>query len=89
MPKPDRYNTIQLIALLQQLVTYKGFYDDNLDYTHLERIQIVASMNPSTTVGRHVLNARFTANVRIAVVDYPAREELVNVYTQFMKTVLQ
>jgi len=46
-------------------------------------------MNPSTTVGRHVLNPRFTANVRIAVVDYPARDELVHVYTMFLKTILQ
>jgi dynein heavy chain 2 len=32
LPKPDKYNTIQLIAFLQQLITHKGFYDDNLDF---------------------------------------------------------
>jgi dynein heavy chain 2 len=69
-------------------VTYHGFYDENLDFTYLERIQIVASMNPSTTVGRHILNPRFTANVHVAVVDYPPRDELITVYSQFLKTIL-
>ena len=32
LPKPDKYNTIQLIAFLQQIVCYKGFYDDNLEF---------------------------------------------------------
>jgi len=27
MPKPDKYDTIQLIAFLQQLISYSGFYD--------------------------------------------------------------
>lgn len=53
LPTPDKYNTIQLIAFLQQIVCYKGFYDDNLEFVYLERIQIIASMNPSSTIGRH------------------------------------
>lgn len=88
LPTPDKYNTIQLIAFLQQLVTYHGFYD-NLDFVNLERIQIVASMNPSSTVGRHLLSPRFTANVRIACVDYPTRDELIHVYTQYLRNILK
>ena len=38
LPKPDKYNTIQLIAFLQQIVCYQGFYDDNLEFVYLERI---------------------------------------------------
>ncbi len=72
LPKPDEYETIQLIAFLQQIVAYDGFYDDNLDFVTLERIQIVASMNPSSTLGRYKLSTRFTAMVRIAFVDYPS-----------------
>ena len=53
-----------------------GFYDENLEFLGLERVQIVASMNPSTTVGRWALSTRFTANVRIAVMGYPSTEEL-------------
>lgn len=38
LPKPDKYDTIQLIAFLQQIVCYKGFYDDNLEFVYLERV---------------------------------------------------
>ena len=88
LPKPDKYNTIQLIAFLQQMVCYKGFYDENLEFVFLERIQIVASMNPSSTIGRHKISTRFTANVRICYMEYPSNEELVPVYTEFLKTIL-
>ncbi len=87
LPKPDKYDTIQLIAFLQQIVCYKGFYDDNLEFVYLERVQIVASMNPSTTIGRHRISSRFTANVRIAYIEYPTSEELLPVYAEFMKTI--
>lgn len=88
MPKPDKYDSIQLINFLQQLICYKGFYDHNLDYVALERVTIVASMNPSTTLGRHKISTRFTANVRICYMDYPNSEELLPVYAEFMKTIL-
>ncbi len=88
LPRPDMYNTCQLIAFLQQLVTFDGFYDENLEFLRLERIQIVASMNAATTVGRHQLSTRFTAVIRIGVMDYPENSELVSVYDNFLNTVL-
>lgn len=45
-------------------------------------------MNPSTTIGRHKISSRFTANVRIAFIEYPTSEELLPVYSDFMKTIL-
>jgi dynein heavy chain 2 len=70
------------------MVCYKGFYDENLEFVVLERIQIVASMNPSSTIGRHKLSTRFTANVRICYMEYPSNEELVPVYAEFLRTIL-
>ena len=64
LPKPDKYNTCMLIAFLQQLITFNGFYDENLEFLRLERVQIVCSMNAASTVGRHPLSTRFTAIVR-------------------------
>ena len=75
LPKPDKYATMQLIAFLQQLILYKGFYD-GLEWMEIERVQIVCSMNPSTTVGRHRLTTRFTAIMRIASISYPDRDQL-------------
>ena len=54
----------------------------------MERISIVASMNPSTTIGRHKISTRFTANVKLAYMDYPSQEELVPVYNLYLKTIL-
>ena len=88
LPKPDKYDTAELVAFLQQLVTYQGFYDKNLDFVGLQNIHIVASMNPSTTVGRYPLSTRFTANVRVAYVGYPDKEELFSIYSALNRVVL-
>lgn len=39
LPKPDQYNTCLLIAFLQQLITFNGFYDENLEFISLERVR--------------------------------------------------
>ena len=88
LPRPDKYDTCQLIAFLQQLITFGGFYDAALEFLRYERIQIVASINAATTVGRHALSTRFTAVVRICVVDYPDTRELACVYEAFLSAVL-
>lgn len=88
LPKPDQYESCMLIAFLQQLITCGGFYDENLEFLGIERIQVVASMNAATTVGRHPLSTRFTAVVRVAAVDYPTSEELSAVYTTLLRHTL-
>jgi dynein heavy chain 2 len=30
LPKPDKYETMQLVAFLQQIIAYNGFYDETL-----------------------------------------------------------
>lgn len=89
LPKPDDYETIQLIAFLQQLITYHGFYDDNLDWVGIEKVQVACSMNPATTVGRHALSTRFTAIVNVLSMTYPERDQLLLVYESFFGAVLQ
>jgi dynein heavy chain 2 len=59
-----------------------------LDFVSLERIVIVASMNPSSTIGRHPISTRFTANVRVVYMDYAIADELLPVYSSYMKTIL-
>ena len=88
LPKPDKYNTIQLISFLQQIVAYQGFFDDNLEFVYLEKIQIIASMNPSSTVGRFEITTRFTGNVRILFVDYPSVEDMNIIYADYLNSIL-
>jgi dynein heavy chain 2 len=88
LPKPDKYRTCMLVAFLQQLLTFNGFYDANLEFIKIEKVQIICSMNPPTTVGRHPLSTRFTAIVRVTFMDYPTKDELVEIYEVFVTAAL-
>jgi hypothetical protein len=48
--RSHRYDTVQLISFLQQLITYKGYFDSNLEWIGLENVQIVGSMCPTGMV---------------------------------------
>ncbi|CAG5115632.1 unnamed protein product, partial [Candidula unifasciata] len=88
LPRPDKWGTCQMIAFLQQVVTYNGFYDSNLEWVGLEGVQIVASMTAGSTLGRHKLTTRFTSVVRICNVGYPDREQLQVIYSAYLKPIL-
>ena len=42
-------------------------------------------MAPPSTIGRHSISTRFTANVRIHYVGYPKKEELLEIYIGYFK----
>ncbi|XP_037123246.1 cytoplasmic dynein 2 heavy chain 1 isoform X1 [Syngnathus acus] len=89
LPKPDKWGTSNLTAFLQQVLTYKGFYDENLEWVSLENIQVVASMSTSGAVGSHLLTSRFSSIVRICTIDYPDREQLQTIYSAYLQPILQ
>ncbi|KFM70531.1 Cytoplasmic dynein 2 heavy chain 1, partial [Stegodyphus mimosarum] len=89
LPKPDRWGTSQLLAWLQQVLTYRGYYDENAEWVHVEGIQIVGSVSSISLAGRHTLNIRFTSIMRICAVDYPSQEQLRIIYSQIMGPVLK
>jgi hypothetical protein len=78
--KPDKWGTSALVTFLQQLLTYRGFHDDNLEWVGLEGVQIVISINPSSTLGRCELTTRFSSLTRVLYVDYPVRSQLQEIY---------
>uniref|UniRef100_T1IHY1 Cytoplasmic dynein 2 heavy chain 1 n=1 Tax=Strigamia maritima TaxID=126957 RepID=T1IHY1_STRMM len=88
LPKPDKWGTSQLIAFLQQAITYNGFYDQNVEWVGLEGIQVVSSMTSGNAVGKHNLSTRFTSIVRICSISYPVKEQLQSIYTAYMVPVL-
>ncbi|KFP28061.1 Cytoplasmic dynein 2 heavy chain 1, partial [Colius striatus] len=89
LPKPDKWGTSTLVAFLQQVLTYQGFYDENLEWVGLENIQFVASMSAGGTLGRHKLTSRFTSIVRLCAIDYPERDQLQTIYSAYLELVLQ
>ncbi|KAM7436007.1 Cytoplasmic dynein 2 heavy chain 1 [Porites harrisoni] len=88
LPKPDKWGTSQLIAFLQQVLTYKGFYDSNLEWVGLEGVQIVASMSAGTGMGRHQLTTRFTSIVGVCSISYADRDQLQAIYSAYLQPVL-
>jgi dynein heavy chain 2 len=88
LPKPDKYDTSQLISFLQQLITHRGFYNDDLEWLTIERVQIVAQMNGVPSVGRHSLSTRLTSIVRIASINYSDKIQLGAVYTCYLRSIL-
>ena len=72
---------------------HNGFYDDDLEFVQLEHVQIVSSMAPASTLGRHPLATRslatrLTANLRVCAISYPTMEELIEVYSQMVGAAL-
>ena len=57
-----------LVLLKRQVLTYNGFYDNNLEFVGLEGVQVIASMNAGSSLGRHPLTSRFTSVVRICFI---------------------
>eukprot|EP00760_Papus_ankaliazontas_P016261 PhM_4_TR16775/c0_g1_i1/m.22691/K10414/DYNC2H, DNCH2; dynein heavy chain 2, cytosolic len=88
LPKPDHYGTVQLHSFLQQLVLYQGFYDKDLEWVGVERVQIVASMNPVGGVGRHPVSSRFIAIVSVMYMSYPNKTDMESIYGEIMYTLL-
>uniref|UniRef100_A0A7N9ATV1 Cytoplasmic dynein 2 heavy chain 1 n=1 Tax=Mastacembelus armatus TaxID=205130 RepID=A0A7N9ATV1_9TELE len=88
LPKPDKWGTSNLTAFLQQVLTYNGFYDENLEWVSLENIQVVASMSTVGTICSHSLTSRFSSIVRICTIDYPDREQLQTIYSAYLHPVL-
>ena len=89
LPKPDKYNTVELISFLQQLITYHGFYNKSLDWVRTENIQIVASMNPSTSIGRYKLSTRLTSIVHQCYIWPIGINELQQVYSSLLQPIIQ
>ncbi|EEC18130.1 cytoplasmic dynein heavy chain, putative, partial [Ixodes scapularis] len=70
------------------VVSYRGFYDQDLDWVGLERIQIVATMSSGSSLGKHRLSTRFTSLARILALQYPEKEQLVRVYSAYLRPVM-
>ncbi len=70
-------------------MTYKGFFASNLEWIGLEGIQIIASINPGGSLGRHQLSTRLTSIIRLCSLDYPSNEQLQSVYGAYLQPIIQ
>eukprot|EP00796_Vickermania_ingenoplastis_P004422 gene4422-3221_t len=84
LPKPDKYGTVQLHSLLQQMILYNGFYDSDLEWVTIEKVQIVGSMNPPGSMGRYPVAPRFLAITSVLALSYPSKDALLLIYSEFL-----
>jgi dynein heavy chain 2, cytosolic len=77
-----------MVQCLQQLLTYNGFFNSQLEWITTENIQIVASMNPPSTLGRINLTTRFTSITRICNVSYSNEEQLQQIYRILLQPII-
>lgn len=89
LPTPDKYETVELIQFLQQLLTYKGFYDRSLEWVAIENVQVVCTMNPAGSLGRHHPSTRFTSIVRLFHVSYTDQAQQMTIYKNILQSVLE
>lgn len=84
LPAPDKYGTSQLLAFVQQLLVYGGFHDDNLEWVGVEKVQLVASMAPSSAP----LPLRLLRLLCVCSIEYPSPNELNAIYTSYLNPIL-
>lgn len=78
---------MQVVAFVQQLLSHGGYYDEQLDFIRVERVQLVATIVPGASAGRSQLSKRLVARLKIAVMGYPDHAQLEAIYVRMLQQV--
>ena len=83
LPENDAYGTQRVIMFMRQLVEQGGYWREDNTWIKINRIQFVGACNPPTDAGRVVMNSRFLRHAPLILVDFPARDSLLQIYRTF------
>ena len=83
LPEQDSYGTQRVITFMRQLVEQGGFWRDDNVWVKINRIQFVGACNPPTDAGRVSMSQRFLRHVPLLLVDFPAKDSLLQIYRTF------
>ena len=75
IPRLDKWGTNQLGAFITQLLTRKGFYNDENEWVGLEKVKIVVSLNPN----KGKMEQRLAAALQVLVIDDLQDEDLIQI----------
>uniref|UniRef100_A0A8D8QIW2 Cytoplasmic dynein 2 heavy chain 1 n=2 Tax=Cacopsylla melanoneura TaxID=428564 RepID=A0A8D8QIW2_9HEMI len=76
LARNDKWGSNMLVAFLQQIITYGGFYEDSsLEWVGIERVHIISSVTRSD-----LLSTRFTSINCILNIGSPSRDDLMLIY---------
>jgi dynein heavy chain 1 len=83
LPEEDTYGTQRVIMFMRQLVEHGGFWRSDNVWVKINRIQFVGACNPPTDAGRVQMSHRFLRHVPLLLVDFPAKDSLMQIYRTF------
>lgn len=83
LPEEDKYGTQRVIMFMRQLVEHGGFWRSDNVWVKINRIQFVGACNPPTVAGRVDMSHRFLRHVPLLLVDFPAKDSLMQIYRTF------
>jgi dynein heavy chain 1, cytosolic len=83
LPEEDAYGTQRVIMFMRQLVEHGGFWRSDNIWVKVNRIQFVGACNPPADAGRVALSQRFLRHVPVLLVDFPAKDSLMQIYRTF------
>ena len=83
LPAQDTYGTQRVIMFMRQLVEQGGFWRDDNVWVKIHRIQFVGACNPPTDAGRFPMSHRFLRHAPLLLIDFPAKESLLQIYGTF------
>jgi dynein heavy chain 1 len=83
LPEEDNYGTQRVIMFMRQLVEHGGFWRNDNVWVKTNRIQFVGACNPPTDAGRVEMSRRFMRHVPLLLVDFPAKDSLMQIYRTF------
>ncbi|KAK6637824.1 hypothetical protein RUM44_008246 [Polyplax serrata] len=80
----DTWGTNMLVTWLQQVIAYQGFYETDLEWTSLDRIQIIGTLTDGTVYP----STRFTSINRVYYLSPPGSDDLKAIYFVYVKSVI-
>ena len=78
-----------MLALLQQLLTYQGYFDEHLEWIGIENIQFIGSMSVQSASSRSPLPARLFSSIRVFSVASPSESNLNLIYSSYLGPILE
>eukprot|EP00587_Corethron_hystrix_P001648 CAMPEP_0113299688 /NCGR_PEP_ID=MMETSP0010_2-20120614/1622_1 /TAXON_ID=216773 ORGANISM="Corethron hystrix, Strain 308" /NCGR_SAMPLE_ID=MMETSP0010_2 /ASSEMBLY_ACC=CAM_ASM_000155 /LENGTH=4034 /DNA_ID=CAMNT_0000152971 /DNA_START=8 /DNA_END=12112 /DNA_ORIENTATION=+ /assembly_acc=CAM_ASM_000155 len=89
LPQNDAYGTQRVIMFMRQLVEQGGFWRRDNVWITTNRIQFVGACNPPTDAGRVEMSPRFLRHAPLLLVDFPAKDSLLQIYRTFNGGILK
>ena len=81
VPAADKYGTVQLVQLIQQIITYNGLYDEKNEYVSLKDVHIVCTISTGVSAEKSLFSERFTSCIGNVYINEHLRDEALGLFS--------